>query len=60
MKQNAFLKGNEEILEAYPFHLMITELYHLCALYRQHQSSHICFNSFLKEAYFRRTSNIFY
>lgn len=38
MKLNAFVKGNEEIPEAYTIQLMI-ELYNLCTLYIQHQSS---------------------
>lgn len=60
MKLNAFLKGNEEIPEAYTIQFMITELYNLCTLCIQHQSSHICLTRFLKEAYFRSTFNIFY
>lgn len=46
MKLNVFLKGNEEIPEAYTFQLMIAELYNLCTLYVQHQSSLICVTHF--------------
>lgn len=46
MKPNAFLKGKEEIPEAYTVQFMITELYHLGTLYIRHQSSHICLTHF--------------
>lgn len=73
MKLSAFLKGNEEIPEAYTVQFMITELYNLCTWYIQHQSFCIClthffkgslfwehFLYFLKDAYFRSTFCIFY